>query len=61
MTRQMAEIYDQHRDDDGFLYLHFCEESVFGGCEPQPTGGTADVVADEEDVVVVEVDERCRR
>ncbi len=30
MTKSMAEIYEANKDDDGFLYLHFSEESVFG-------------------------------
>ena len=30
MTKNMSEIYDKEKDEDGFLYLHFSEESVFG-------------------------------
>ncbi len=30
MTKTLDEIYHGSKDGDGFLYLHFCEENVFG-------------------------------
>lgn len=26
----MTEIYEKYKDEDGFLYIHACEESTFG-------------------------------
>ena len=25
-------IYDEHKDEDGFLYVSYCGENVFGNC-----------------------------
>ena len=30
MTRTLADLYAANKDEDGFLYLHFGEENVFG-------------------------------
>lgn len=30
MGRELKEIYAESKWEDGFLYLHFCEESLFG-------------------------------
>ena len=30
MTTLIGEIYKEHCDEDGFLYIEFCEESTFG-------------------------------
>lgn len=30
VTRQLHIVYDEHRDDDGFLYLHYSAENTFG-------------------------------
>lgn len=30
MSKTLQEVYAQYKEDDGFLYLHFCEETVFG-------------------------------
>jgi len=30
MTKTLAELYSSNQDDDGFLYLHFGEENIFG-------------------------------
>lgn len=31
MGKTLQEVYASHKAEDGFLYLHFCEETVFGG------------------------------
>ena len=28
----MAEVYDKHQDEDGFLYVVYSGENTFGGC-----------------------------
>ena len=30
ITSIIGDIYKDHRDEDGFLYIEFCEESTFG-------------------------------
>ncbi len=30
MSKLMGEVYDKHRDEDGFLYIKYCGESTFG-------------------------------
>ena len=30
ITSVMGDIYKEHCDEDGFLYIEFCEESTFG-------------------------------
>ena len=30
MTQLLSEVYDKHGDEDGFLYIKYCEESTFG-------------------------------
>jgi GABA(A) receptor-associated protein len=30
ITSPMGNIYKEHADEDGFLYIEFCEESTFG-------------------------------
>jgi len=30
MSQVMSSIYEKHRDEDGFLYVKYCEESTFG-------------------------------
>jgi GABA(A) receptor-associated protein len=30
MTSLVYNLYEQHKDEDGFLYIEFCEESTFG-------------------------------
>ena len=30
MSQLMSTIYDKHSDEDGFLYVKYCEESTFG-------------------------------
>jgi GABA(A) receptor-associated protein len=30
MTSLMSTLYSEHGDDDGFLYIEFCEENTFG-------------------------------
>ncbi len=30
VTQQLHIVYDEHRDDDGFLYLHYSAENTFG-------------------------------
>lgn len=30
MTASMAEIYSQHRDPDGFLYMTYASQDMFG-------------------------------
>jgi len=27
----ISSVYDEHKDDDGFLYISYCNENVFGG------------------------------
>jgi GABA(A) receptor-associated protein len=29
----MSDIYDEHKDDDGFLYITYSGENTFGGEE----------------------------
>ena len=29
----MSNVYLKHKDDDGFLYLHYSGENAFGSCE----------------------------
>ena len=29
-SQSMISIYDSHKDEDGFLYLTYCSENVFG-------------------------------
>ena len=30
MTSPLCNLYDEYGDDDGFLYIEFCEENTFG-------------------------------
>ena len=30
MTSLIFALYEEHKDEDGFLYIEFCEESTFG-------------------------------
>jgi GABA(A) receptor-associated protein len=30
MTSPLCTLYDEYSDDDGFLYIEFCEENTFG-------------------------------
>lgn len=30
MTSPLYTLYNEHADDDGFLYIEFCEENTFG-------------------------------
>jgi GABA(A) receptor-associated protein len=30
ITSPIGNIYKEHADEDGFLYIEFCEESTFG-------------------------------
>lgn len=30
MSRTMAEVYEEHADEDGFVYLTYASQSVFG-------------------------------
>lgn len=30
MTASMAEVYSQHRDPDGFLYMTYASQDMFG-------------------------------
>ena len=30
----MSSIYEDHKDDDGFLYVTYSGENTFGGAEP---------------------------
>jgi GABA(A) receptor-associated protein len=30
----MSAIYDEHKDDDGFLYISYSGENTFGGLSP---------------------------
>lgn len=30
VTTLLESAYDKHKDDDGFLYIKYCEESTFG-------------------------------
>ena len=30
MTYPLCVLYDEYKDEDGFLYIEFCEESTFG-------------------------------
>jgi GABA(A) receptor-associated protein len=30
MSSLLGTIYESHKDEDGFLYIEFCEESTFG-------------------------------
>ena len=30
MSKLLGEIYDSNKDEDGFLYIKYCEESTFG-------------------------------
>ena len=39
----MADVYDEHKDVDGFLYMTFSGENTFGG------GWGGGVVAEEEE------------
>ena len=34
MSVTMAEIYRDHRDEDGFLYMTYTSQEMFGGAEP---------------------------
>ena len=43
----MADVYDEHKDVDGFLYMTFSGENTFGG------GWGGGVVAEEEEVEAV--------
>lgn len=27
----ISSVYNEHKDDDGFLYISYCNENVFGG------------------------------
>ncbi|EGD82432.1 hypothetical protein PTSG_03077 [Salpingoeca rosetta] len=35
VTRTMGEIYKEHQDEDGFLYMIYANDEVYGGCEQQ--------------------------
>lgn len=30
ITSMIGQIYDEHKDDDGFLYIIYCQENTFG-------------------------------
>ena len=30
VTKSLGHAYDMHKDDDGFLYIKYCEETTFG-------------------------------
>ncbi len=30
MTTSLSTLYHEHEDEDGFLYIEFCEENTFG-------------------------------
>nr|CAD7202380.1 unnamed protein product [Timema douglasi] len=36
LSKTLAEVYNEYRADDGFLYLTYASQEVFGFCE----GGT---------------------
>lgn len=32
MTKTMGELYRENKDDDGFLYITYASEDMFGSC-----------------------------